>query len=186
VPRISPAALAERRQRILEAAARCAAEGGPGAVTARRVAAEAGISVGALYHHFAGLDALWAALAEQRLVAAITEVAGRAPAGQDPLAWAVGALVCAPPLGVLERSGGRPEGVARVAQATVDEVLRASAAIGGLRRDVDQEALAELLDLLWEAVDRRSASTGLRTSTARLAATLEDVLDRGCRLPSDG
>ena len=82
------------------------ARDGPARV-ARAVGAEAGISTGALYHHFAGLDALWAELAEQRAVTGIAAAAARAPAGEDPLSWAVRALVCAPPLGVPERPAGR-------------------------------------------------------------------------------
>jgi AcrR family transcriptional regulator len=186
VPPISPEALAERRQRIIEAAGRCLDRGGPEAVTARAVAAEAGVSVGALYHHVASLDALWEAVAEQRMVAGITAVAARAPAGEDPLAWAVGALVCAPPVGAPPRPGGpAAEGVTRVVRATLDEVLRSAAATGGLRAGVDREALAEVLELLWDAVDRRTAG-GLRTSEERLAAALVALMDGGCRPPPDG
>lgn len=161
--------------------------GGAAALTARAVAAEAGISVGALYHHFAGIDALGAALAEQRLVAGITAVAARAPAAEDPLRWAARALVCAPSPGVPARPGAStPEGVVRVVDATVAEVVRASEAVGGVRPDVDGDALAELLALVWEAVDRRLADGGLRTSPDRLAAALADVLDRGVRPAANG
>jgi AcrR family transcriptional regulator len=179
VPRLSPSALATRRQRIVDAAATCLDRAGPAGVTTRAVAAEAGISIGALYHHFPSLDRLWDELTEQRLVAGIGAVAARARPGEDPLTWVVRALVCAPPLGVSDRPAGR------VARATLDEVLRAARAAGTLRSGVDDEALAELLELLWEAVDRRTA-VGLRTSGDRLAAALDDLVEGGVRPMTSG
>lgn len=175
MPRISASELASRRQRIVTAAGACLDRHGPTGVTARAVVAEAGISTGALYHHFASLDALWAELAEQRTVTGIAAAAARAPAGEDPLSWAVRALVCAPPLGVPDRPAGR------VGRATVDEVLRAAGAAGTLRPDVDVPALAEILELLWEAVDRRVAAGRLRTSEARLAEALAALVEGGVR-----
>lgn len=187
MPRISAAALADRRRRIVDAARVCLARGGPAGVTTRAVAAEAGISTGALYHHFPSLDALWNELAGQEVVAGIGAAAARAPAGEDPLAWAVRALVCAPPLGAPERPGAPPAPAAeRVVRATLDEVLRAAAAAGGLRRDVDAEALAEVLQLLWAGVDRGHATGTLRTSGKRLADVLVAVLAEGVRPPTNG
>lgn len=182
MPRIGPAALAARRQRIVDAAGTVLDRDGVDGVTTRAVVAEAGISTGALYHHFAGLDAVWAALAEQRLVAGIAAAAARAPAGGDPLGWAVRALVCAPPVGVPERPGALPgTGVERVVRATVEEVLRAATAAGTLRPDLDVEALAELLELVWEAVDRRRATGRLRTDEGRLADALVGLVETGGR-----
>lgn len=187
VPKISDAELAARRQRIVEAAEACLRRDGPAGLTTRAVVAEAGISTGALYHHFASLEALVGVLAEQRLGAGIAAVAARAPAGEDPLAWAIRALVCAPPLGVPPGLGAAAEaGVERVVGVALAEVLWAAGAAGSLRADVDVEALAELLALLWPAVDRRAASGGLRTSHERLAATLADLVSAGVRPVPDG
>jgi AcrR family transcriptional regulator len=180
VPRISASDLIGRRQRIVAAAGTCLDRDGPAGVTVRAVGAEAGISTGALYHHFAGLDALWEELAEERAVTGIAAAAARAPAGEDPLSWAVRALVCAPPLGVPERPASR------VARATVDEVLRAAEAAGTLRPGVDLEALAEILELLWEAVDRRVATGRLRTDEARLAGALTALIEVGARPAANG
>ncbi len=180
MPRISDVDLAARRQRIIDAAGACLDRDGPNGVTTRAVVAEAGISTGALYHHFATLDALWEALAEQRLVAGIGAAAAGARAGEDPLAWAVRALVCAPSLGVPDRP------VDRVVRATLDEVLRAAGAGGRLRPDLDVEALAELLELLWEAVDRRTATGRLRTSGGRLADALGALVEAGTRPGTNG
>jgi len=187
MPRISEAELAARRQRIVDAAEVCLRRDGPAGLTTRAVVAEAGISTGALYHHFPRLETLVGVLAEQRLVAGIAAVAARAPAGEDPLAWAIRALVCAPPLGV--PPGVDPEasaGVERVVGAALDEVLWAAGAAGSVRSDVDVEALAELLALLWEAVDRRVAAGGLRTTHERLAATLAELVAVGVRPPANG
>jgi AcrR family transcriptional regulator len=168
---IGAEALAQRRQRILDAAERL----GPGALTTRSLVAEAGISTGALYHHFASLDAVRAALAERAVVAR----AAHAPAGEDPLRWLVRALVCAP-------IGGAGAGSERVVRTTVDEVLLVARTTGALRPDVDGEALAELLELVWVAVDERHAAGALRTAPERLADALVAVLDVGVRTRSSG
>lgn len=180
MPRISASDLASRRQRIVDAAGACLDRDGPAGVTVRGVVAEAGISTGALYHHFARLGDLWDELAEQRLVAGIDAAAARARAGEDPLAWMVRALVCAPPRGVADRPAGR------VGRATVDEVLRAAGAAGTLRPGVDGEALAELLELVWDAVDRRVATGTLRTDGSRLAAVLSELIEVGIRPATTG
>lgn len=178
MPAIGAVALAQRRQRILDAAGALVDRHGPAALTTRALVAEARISTGALYHHFTGIEAVVEALAEQRLVVGIGAVAARAPAGEDPLAWLVRALVCAPTEGVV---GGRGAGVDRVIRATVDEVMRAAGAAGSLRSDLDVEALAELLELLWVAVDERAGDGRVRTSPTRLAAALGSALDAGVR-----
>ena len=65
MPKISEAAMAGRRGEILAAARRAFARHGYEAATVKVLEAEAGLSRGAIFHHFAGKDALFLALAEQ-------------------------------------------------------------------------------------------------------------------------
>jgi AcrR family transcriptional regulator len=185
VPRIGRDARDARRRHIVDAARACLDRDGPDGVTARAVVAEAGISTGALYHHFPSLEALRAELVERELVAGIGAVAARAPSDEDPLSWAIGALVCSAPVGVAAPTGEAGEGSERVVRATLAEVVRAADAVGSLRPDLDHEALVELLALLWEAIDRR-ADVAARPSGDRLAATLTDLLAAGVRPPPRG
>lgn len=65
--KVDPVKHAEKRQTILEAAARCfARDGFHGAPTAA-ICAEAGISPGHLYHYFASKEAIIAAMADANL-----------------------------------------------------------------------------------------------------------------------
>lgn len=57
----------ETYQLILDAAARVFARRGFGQATVADIAAEAGISMGALYHHFTGKEELFKAIAEQHI-----------------------------------------------------------------------------------------------------------------------
>ncbi|MEM7217392.1 MAG: TetR/AcrR family transcriptional regulator [Pseudomonadota bacterium] len=61
-----PALTAEQKQEIRKkiraAASRVYEDGGPGSVSARRVATEAGVSVGTLYSHFGSLSELYQSL----------------------------------------------------------------------------------------------------------------------------
>lgn len=52
----------ETRRTVLDAAVRCLAEGGVDAVSANRVAREAGVTWGTVQHQFGDADGLWAAV----------------------------------------------------------------------------------------------------------------------------
>ncbi len=55
----------ENRQAILAAAVSCLATGSPGAMSANRIAKEAGVTWGTIQHQFGDADGLWAAVLEQ-------------------------------------------------------------------------------------------------------------------------
>ncbi len=55
----------ENRQAILDAAVSCLATGSPEAVSANRIAKEAGVTWGTIQHQFGDADGLWAAVLEQ-------------------------------------------------------------------------------------------------------------------------
>lgn len=76
----------ETRRRVLEAAVAAVEAGGLEAVNIRKIAAEAGYSVGSVYKHFADQDALLIAVNSVTL-GRIKDVMARAVAGvEDPLA----------------------------------------------------------------------------------------------------
>jgi AcrR family transcriptional regulator len=66
MPKLSPGRTAERRALILDAALICFAEHGFYKTTMQDVATSAGLSIGALYCHFAGKDEVIHALIEAR------------------------------------------------------------------------------------------------------------------------
>jgi AcrR family transcriptional regulator len=76
---------AERRQALIDAAARALAKHGAGGVSVRTIAAEAGVSPGLVTHHFEGVEPLIAATYRQvsqrvgEALAAATEAAGDDP-----------------------------------------------------------------------------------------------------------
>ena len=78
---------AERRQALIDAAARALAKHGAGGVSVRTIAAEAGVSPGLVTHHFEGVEPLLAATYRQ-----VSEQVGEAlaaaveQAGDDPRA----------------------------------------------------------------------------------------------------
>jgi AcrR family transcriptional regulator len=80
VTRISRSTSSDARDRLLDAAERLLAAEGGGALTTRRIAAEAGVNHGLVHYHFGTVDDLIAALAER--------FAGRLVALQEAL-WTV-------------------------------------------------------------------------------------------------
>lgn len=64
------------RERLLLAGERLLTAGGPGAVTARAVAREAGVATGLLYHHFADFDDFLASLVLDRFREQAGQLAG--------------------------------------------------------------------------------------------------------------
>ncbi len=73
------------RQRTLDAAARLLRDEGPQALAVRRIAAEAGVSTIAIYHHFGGKDGLVEALYVDGF-RALDEALAAVPRTEDPLA----------------------------------------------------------------------------------------------------
>lgn len=90
-----------KRELLIEAAARVLAEEGPGAVTARRMAAEVGASTMAVYTHVGSMDDLLAAVHTEGFVRFHRRLAAVRRAG-DPLA-------CLRALGLAYRRFARAE-----------------------------------------------------------------------------
>lgn len=180
------------RQRLVEAARVGVRRDGPDALTTRAVVAEAGVSTGALYHHFPSLDHLLAAVAEDELRAGVARAAAVDPGGAGgPLAWLVEAVVGDVDLAVTvaslraraEAGEDGPAAVARVqamVAATVGEVVAQARDLGQIEPTLDVEALVEVVDILWDGLGRRHARGLLRTSPDRVVATVARILPQGC------
>ncbi len=69
-------AIPQLRERLILAGERVLVAGGPGAVTARAVAREAGVATGLLYHHFGNFDDFLAELVIDRLRAQAARMDG--------------------------------------------------------------------------------------------------------------
>jgi len=147
---------AVRRDEIAEAALRLAGERGLSAVTIAALAAEVGLTSGALFRHFASRDEILEAAVER---AAARIEATVPPPGRPPLerildlARARVALLSAEPdlawlltsdqahVSLPERAGARLRALVRRTRAALLDALRAGAADGSVRRDVEPEHL---------------------------------------------
>ncbi|MFF5987404.1 TetR/AcrR family transcriptional regulator [Prauserella flavalba] len=112
------------RNALIEAAARLAAEGGPGAVTIRAAARAVGVTPTAAYRHFAGHEQLLDAAKDEAMVrmndSMLTELAQRTPS-PDRIAAALGNLA-AIARGYLNFALAQP-GLFRTAFCAVGHVL---------------------------------------------------------------
>ena len=73
-----------RRETLVEATLRCLAREGQAGVSVRKIAAEAGVSIGLINHYFPGLDHLIAAAYEVTATGIVTRLAQAANDGQTP------------------------------------------------------------------------------------------------------
>jgi AcrR family transcriptional regulator len=156
-------AIPDIRARLFRAGEQLAIEAGPGAISARAVAARAGVASGALYNHFEDLDDYLAELVLDRfrvqaeLAAALPERAGTGTVVRN-LADALAELLQSPTLAVAEvvrsRLGlsarvtktlneGAP-GMAEINEAIVD-YLEAERRQGRIDADADAEAAALMM-----------------------------------------
>lgn len=159
-------ARAERtRQRLLDAAGRCFAQGGFAKTTVEEIARTAGVSKGLVYHHFRSKDEVLRAVLE-RTLEQWAELTGSSVINQQPafipalrrmahgtIRWArrnpmVLATVRLDPL-VLLSVGLEPVRETMLAfEARLERGLRDAIATGELRADLDVPRVAELLRIL--------------------------------------
>jgi AcrR family transcriptional regulator len=83
----------ENRQAILVTAVACLATGSPEAVSANRIAKEAGVTWGTIQHQFGDADGLWAAVLEQVAEALTSNGVAGADLRQRTVARQVSAIV---------------------------------------------------------------------------------------------
>jgi AcrR family transcriptional regulator len=82
----------ETRRQILDVAVRCLAEGGPDALSANRIARDAGVTWGTIQHQFGDSDGVWAAVLD-RLADDLKDRIPAAPRRQTTLVGRVRSIV---------------------------------------------------------------------------------------------
>jgi AcrR family transcriptional regulator len=194
----------ERRPQIAAAALRLIGERGLPALTSATLAAEVGLTSGALFRHFPSLDGIL----EQAVESATSRLAATFPPAESPARERLFALVRGrvellagdPGLAWLLRSDEAflalpPAAVARLralverSRAFLLDALREGAATGTIRRDVEPEALLVLvLGTVHALVGFRGVHRGAPSSvpprTARVLAALETLLSPPAHEPA--
>jgi AcrR family transcriptional regulator len=193
----------ETYQVILDAGARVFARRGFGQATVADIADEAGISMGALYHHFASKEELFKAIAEKHICDHQEAFGGLLPSGslretierftdywlnhcqrEDQLSglfmecWAQAA-----------REPWAREAIAALFRHGTDlfrGTLRAGQEAGVVRRDIDLDASATVLLCLMQGIALRCAVDMEGMEPAGLGKALADLMDRYLRSDEDG
>lgn len=193
---------ADRREEILAAAMRCFLARGYDRTTMREIAAEAGVSTGAIYVYFATKAEMLQAVCKEEsevqranLLAALRTL----PPGDDRIeAGLEAALARQLTASPAERQQGEQLNLMMLYEATreplfaesmrdlfgswravVDAVLAQEQAAGRLRDDVDRRALGEILIALPFGLELLELLGGRELDWAAIVCTLADALRRG-------
>jgi len=185
VPKVSAEHREKVRRRLLDAARTVVERDGHEGATTRAILDEAGMSAGTLYNYFSSKDELFEALVED-VVSRNVEFFDVADAG---MAAFVGLLMEKPDSPAMAWFRGRmstdPELRAahqRLNRYLVDlftPMVRAEQSTGVLDGVVDPAALVELVDILFDGMNRRHALDTFVTSYEQVGAAFLAVLARG-------
>lgn len=185
----------ETRQRILDAASRVFGRRGYGQATVEEIAAEAGVSNGALYHHFASKEELFRAIVEEHLhehkieLAALFPVSSFREAVEGFAAYWLRHFETEHELGSLimecwtqaTREPWAREAVGamfRQGPHLIADMLRIGQNAGAVRSDLDVEAAAFLLFAAWEGVALIKAVDPENIELERLRRPWADLIER--------
>lgn len=185
----------ETRQRILGAAARVFARRGYGQATVEDIATEAGVSNGALYHHFASKQELFRAILDDHLREQHVEIAALLPASSfreaierfvaywfdhlqsdhesDRLFMEFWAQATREP-----EARDALAAFARQGTHLVCEALRISQSAGAVRADLDVEAAATLIYATMEGLFLLWMVDSERIDFGRLSRPWADLIER--------
>jgi AcrR family transcriptional regulator len=183
----------ETRGRILDAAARVFARRGFGQATVQDIADEAEISMGALYHHFAGKEELFRALAEDHVRRDVMEYEPQPAASfREALQHFVAHMI-----GHLQQKHDIALNMELWAQATREEwareviaeefrtfrgllerMLRIAQEAGVARRDLDVQASCVLVEALFAGTAVQWAVDPKAIDLKSLEKTWVDLLER--------
>ena len=195
MPKVSDAHREGVRRKLLDAARQCLLRKGY-ELTTRDILAEADVSAGTLYNYFESKADLVEAVAEGVLAEDVSmfsalahsDTRGTGPALVDLLRdWVLadpqpGTAILAQFRGRVTQEPDVREAVARYNRSLVDAFLPLvdeAAEEGYLRSDVDPAALVELIDIVWDGMTRRAATSTFATSFEAVAAACMSVLTRG-------
>jgi AcrR family transcriptional regulator len=199
VPKISAERMEQTRRRLVDAAIQVMSNGQGGVVTTRRILEAAGLSAGALYHYFDSKDALYDAVAD-RFAESDSSLVQLSSGADATEAVRHHAHLFAG----LFRSGRRDTllsqlRVAAFGSASLRERLarydgsvvgrlaatnRVTQQLGIFRTDVDPEAVAEVLEMFWEAYLLRDATGGFVAGRERVLAAFVDMMGHGVLDPT--
>lgn len=189
MPKVSAEHRERVRRRLLDAARTVVVREGPEGATTRAILDEAGVSAGTLYNYFPSKEELFEALIEDLLFteAALIRVTdeGLRPfvdaLFQQPdnpaFAWFRGRMTTDPDQRAAQQHLNQYI-VGLFAPMVVDEQ-----AAGTLPADLDADAVVELIDLLYDALNRRHAVGTFVTSYERVGAALLDILNGALAQP---
>ncbi|MBI1885816.1 MAG: TetR family transcriptional regulator [Chloroflexi bacterium] len=186
----------ETRERILEAAAAVFARRGYGQATVDEIAAEAEVSMGALYHHFPSKEQLFGALVEEHLRGELMEFRQMGPArsNRELIERFVATLIdhlrseaeLSPSLTMefwahAARDDRLRPPVAEFHRRSRDiltGVLRIGQSTGVVRADLDVETAAVLLQAVLEGVAVQQALEPASIDLERLSGPWADMIER--------
>jgi AcrR family transcriptional regulator len=192
VPKVSAEHRERVRRRLLDAARTVVVREGPEGTTTRAILDEAGVSAGTLYNYFASKAELFEALAEDLLLGEAAVLRGT----DESLRDFVGAIFATPDNPAFAWFRGRmstnPD--VQAAQRRLNEyivglfapMVREEQAAGTLPADLDPEAVVELIDLLFDALNRRHAVNSYVTSFERVGTALLQILNTALQAQHQG
>jgi AcrR family transcriptional regulator len=184
VPKVSAEHREKVRRRLLDAAGAVVARDGHEGATTRAILEEADMSAGTLYNYFSSKEELFEALIEDVVSVNVTlfdlqeagirefvEMLMREP-DSPAMAWFRGRMSTDPDLQAAYRRLNR-----YIVDVFVPRV-RDEQTAGRLEPDLDGDALVELVDILFDGMNRRHALDTFVTSYERVGAAFLAMLDR--------
>lgn len=195
MPKISDERRAAARQRLIDATIAVAERDGVEALTTRAIVAEAGVSAGMFYGHFASKEELLAAVVDQRTDELTTMFDAELDIGtplEGLVRRLVHELVVARDLRALAVFRGASDSdEARATQRRINQrivdgfvpILEATQEAGLTRADVDAVAAIELIDILIDGVNRRRLVDGFASSDERLSSTVIAAIESFLLVP---
>lgn len=195
MPKISDEQRAAARQRLIDATIAVAERDGVEALTTRAIVAEAGVSAGMFYGHFASKEELLAAVVDQRTDELTTMFDAELDIGtplEGLVRRLVHELVVARDLRALAVFRGASDSEeARATQRRINQrivdgfvpILEATQEAGLTRADVDAAAAIELIDILIDGINRRRLVDGFASSDERLSSTVIAAIESFLLVP---
>lgn len=197
MPKITDSQRAAARQRLIDATIAVAERDGIEGLTTRAITAEAGVSPGMFYGHFASKESLLAAVVEDRVDQLTTLFEAEIDLGA-PLASVVRevlrelievadlrALATFRATASTEEARATQRGINRRIVEAFAPIIETTIEAGLVRPDVDAEAVVELIDMLLDGLNRRRATDGFVTSDARVSAAVTAAIEN-FMLTTDG
>ncbi len=189
MPKISDTQRAAARQRLIDATIAVADRDGVDGLTTRLITAEAGVSPGMFYGHFASKESLLAAVVDSKVEELTTLLAAEIDMGA-PLRSVVRellhelivvadlrALATFRTTVVTAESRAAHLEINRRIVAAFTPLVETTIAAGLVAPEVDAEAVVELIDLLIDGLNRRRVTDGFVTSDARVSAVVMTAVE---------